>query len=148
MPKIKKWKATNGQRKKKREIAVKNVVGMDATVKRAGLSPVQKVVVLPQGHLRDGDGTGRLISSMNLDEMLDASQIVEISLRGEKIPAIKSPKVRVYVDSVLQLSESGSKKIVAEKMQQGLAVQILKQNKKTTNAIEGKRLYNALMDME
>lgn len=97
---------------------------------------------------RRGNVTGRLIASMDLDEMLEASKILEMGFRGEKIPTVKSPKVQKYVGTVLQLNKRASTKWVAKKMQQDLTVQIVEQNKKTTNEAEAKRLYHALMEEE
>lgn len=89
--------------------------------------------------------TDELIASMDLDEMLEASKIVELGFRGEKIPTIESAKVRKYVGEVLRLNKRVLTKAEAKKMQQDLSVKIVEQNKKTTDAIEAKRLYHALM---
>ena len=48
----------------------------------------------------------------------------------------------------MRLNKRASTKSVAKKMQQDLTVQIVEQNKKTTNAAEAKRLYQALMEEE
>ena len=88
----------------------------------------------------------KLIASMNLDEMLEASKIAEIGLRGEQIPTvINSPKVKNYVGRVLGLNKNVDTKPIAKRMQQNLTLQIVERNKKTTNALEARRLYHALM---
>lgn len=114
---------------------------------RKGAVPV-KTAVVKAPSVRRGKVTNRLIASMDLDEMLEASKIVDLGLRGEKIPTVKSPKVQKYVGAVLQLNKRASTKSVAKKMQQDLIVQIVERNKKTTNAAEAKRLYHALMEEE
>lgn len=48
----------------------------------------------------------------------------------------------------MRLNKRTSTKSVAKKMQQDLTVQIVERNKKTTNAAESKRLYQALMEEE
>lgn len=103
---------------------------------------------MPKAKISTSVCSGRLIDSMDLDEMLEASKIVEMGFRGEKIPTVKSPKVQKYVGSVLQLNKRASTKSVTRQMQQDLTVQIVERNKKTTNAVEAKRLYHALMDEE
>ena len=90
----------------------------------------------------------RLIDSMDLDEMLEASRIAEMGIRGERIPDIKSPKVQKYVGTVLKLNESTSTKQAAQRMQQDLTVEIINTNRRTSDEAEGKRLYRILMDEE
>ncbi len=89
---------------------------------------------------------GRLIASMNLDEMLEASQIVDMGIRGEKIPEVMSPKVRRYVWTAMRLNKRPAARPAVKQMQQHLTIQIIEENKKTTDAEEGKRLYLKLMD--
>ena len=89
-----------------------------------------------------------MIASMNLDEMLEASKIAEMGIRGEKIPSVKSLKVQKYVEEILRLNKRASTKLAAKKMQQDLTVQIIEKNKKTTNAAEARRLYKELMEEE
>ena len=59
--------------------------------------------------------TNELIASMDLDEMLEASKIIDMELRGEKIPTIKSPRVRKYVRTVLLLNKELVTKSIAKK---------------------------------
>lgn len=89
--------------------------------------------------------SNNLVESMNLDEMLEASAVVDMGLRGEKVPVVKSPKVRAYVGEVLRLNENGLTKKVAEKMQQDLTVRIVERNKKTTDTVNARRLYREFM---
>ena len=70
----------------------------------------------------------RLIASMNLDEMLEASKIVDMKLREEKATTVKARTI--------------------EKIKQDLTFKIVEQNKKTTNEEEAWRLYRALMEDE
>ena len=133
-------KSISSRRKKIAGITVEKVG-------RTGAIPV-KAVAVKTTPIRKGQVSGGLIASMDLDEMLEASKIVEMGLRGEKIPTIKSSKVKKYVGTVLRLNKRASTKSVAKKMQQDLTVQIVERNKKMTNAVEAKRLYHALMDEE
>lgn len=125
----KKARITTGKGRRKRILPVKTVA-VKAT-------PIRKERI-----------TGSLITSMNLDEMLEASKVVEMGLRGERIPTVKSSKVQKYVGTVLRLNKRASTKPVAKKMQRNLTVQIVEKNKKTTNEAEAKRLYQAFMDEE
>ncbi len=152
MPKAKINTPVGSRRKKITGTTVKKGLRMEAVpVKtvavKTGVAPV-KAAATKATPVRRGKVTGRLIASMDLDEMLEASKIVEMGFRGEKIPTVKSPKVQKYVGAVLRLNKRASTKSVAKKMQQDLTVQIVEQNKKTTNAAEAKRLYQALMEEE
>lgn len=91
------------------------------------------------------DVSNDLVASMNLDEMLEASSVVDKGLRGEKVTVTKSPKVRKYVGAVLQLNENGLTKKLAEEMQQDLTSQIVERNKKTADTVNARRLYRELM---
>lgn len=90
----------------------------------------------------------RLVDSMDLDEMLEASKVIEMGIKGEKIPAVKSSKAQRYAGTILRLNRKNNTKPMAEKMMHNLNVQIIKENKKTTNAAESKRLYRELMAEE
>ena len=70
----------------------------------------------------------RLIASMNLDELLEASKIVDMKLREEKATTVNARTI--------------------EKIKQDLTFKIVEQNKKTTNEEEARRLYRALMEDE
>ena len=137
MPKAKINKSISSRRKKIAGITVEKGG-------RTGAIPV-KAVAVKATPIRKGQVSGRLI---DLDEMLEASKIVEMGLRGEKIPTVKSSKVQKYVGTVLRLNKRASTKPVAIKMQQDLTVKIVEKNKKTTNETEAKRLYQAFMDEE
>lgn len=149
MPQTRKKISEGGQRKKMTGAIVENgttlsvIPAKNVTVK-TDVDSV-KGIAMKAVSVRS-KSTGRLISSMNLDEMLEASRIAEMGLRGEKIPVAKSPKVQQYVGRVLRLDQRHFTKSVAKKMQQNLTVQIVERNKKTTNAIQAKRLYHALMN--
>lgn len=140
MPKAKINKSISSRRKKIAGITVEKGG-------RMGAIPV-KAVAVKATPIRKGQVSGRLIASMDLDEMLEASKIVEMGFRGEKIPTVKSSKVQKYVGTVLRLNKRASTKPVAKKMQQDLTVKIVEKNKKTTNETEAKRLYQAFMDEE
>lgn len=122
------------------------VVPAKAVTVKTGVAPVKAVGKATS--IRREKVPDRLIASMDLNEMLEASKIVEMGFRGEKIPAVKSPKVQKYVGEVLRLNKRASTKSVAKKMQQALTIQIIERNKKTTNVAEAKRLYHALMEEE
>lgn len=137
-------------KKKNAEAMVKKSMGigvdpLKTVAVKTGVTPIKSVSV-KQSTVRKDTFTSRLIASMDFDEMLEASQIAEMGLRGEKTPVAQSPKVQKYVGTLLHLNERASTKSAAKKMQQDLNVQIIKRNKKTTNAAESKRLYRALME--
>lgn len=118
-------------------------------LRAAGLSRKAITVQTPLAGSRNA--THRLIASMNLDEMLEASEIGEIGLRGEKVSQAQiskeqSPKVRIYAGAISKFCRKDSSKSIAKKMQQDLTAQIVEKNRKTTNAVEADRLYHALMN--
>lgn len=87
----------------------------------------------------------RLVNSMSFDEMLEASQIVEMLLRGEKLPSVMSPKVQKYVNLMTRLHKNPSTRSRAKKMQQELNSQIIERNRLTINMIEANQFYNNLV---
>lgn len=105
-----------------------------------------KRATLRTGRIKRRKFINGLISSMNLDEMLQASKIAEMGLRGEKIPAVKSSKVRQYVGTVLKVNEKDSTRSEAREIQNDLVVQIVEKNKKTVNGSQAKYLYDKLMN--
>lgn len=82
---------------------------------------------------------------MDLDEMLEASQVIEMGIKGEKAPIIKSHKAQQYAGVVLQLNKESDTKPMAEKMMSDLNRQIIQVNRKTTNPAKSRRLYRELM---
>lgn len=152
MPKVKINTPVGSRRKKMTGTMVEDNISLEAVpiktvAVKTGVAPA-KAVAVKVTPMNRRKVIGRLIDSMDLDEMLEASKIVEMGLRGEKIPVVNSPKVQKYVRAVLRLNNKASTKSVAKKMQQDLTVQIVRRNKKTTNAAEAKRLYQALMKEE
>lgn len=138
-----------GRRKQRLGMAVKRNMRTGAAPAEAAVGNVRWMPVdtdLEKTGLSGSGVIGRLIDSMNLDEMLEASEIADRGIRGELIPTVTSPKVQKYVGTVLQLNKRPSTKSAARKMQQNLTVQIVERNKKTTNAAEARRLYRAFMD--
>lgn len=107
MPKAKINKSISSRRKKIAGITVEKEG-------RTGAIPV-KAVAVKATPIRKGQVSGRLIASMDLDEMLESSKIVEMGFRGEKIPTVKSSKVQKYVGTVLRLNKRASTKPVAKK---------------------------------
>ena len=87
-----------------------------------------------------------LVASMSLDEMLEASKILDMGFKGETIPIAKSTKVKKYVGEVLQLNSNFLTRPTAKKMQQYLTAQIVEKNRETTDVEEAKRLYRAFME--
>lgn len=106
----------------------------------------------PHAVIRENHGMNhtviKLVDSMGLEEMLEASKVVGMGIKGEKIPAMKSDKARVYAEKVLELNSKTYSKSKAERMIQKLNMQILEMNKKTTNAEASKQLYHELMAEE
>lgn len=152
MPRAKVNPYAGGRRRKRSGKVTKNgikkgTVPVKSVAINADVSPIKVVNVRPAS-TRGRGITGRLVASMNLDEMLEASKYADMGLSGEKIPVVQSPKVQKYVGAILQLNKRDSTKTIAKKMQQDLTVRIVERNKRTTNAVEAKRLYNALMKEE
>lgn len=98
--------------------------------------------------IRGKVATARLVNSMDLDEMLEASKVIEMGIKGEKIPSVKSSKAQRYARTILRLCRKSDTRPIAEKMMHDLNVRIIKVNKKTTDAAESKRLYHKLMAEE
>ncbi len=147
MIKVKLSTPTASRRKKMNEINMKK--DMVAEIVPVKLS--DKTTLLPSVSAisrRKGKRASSLLSSMDLDEMLDASNIVEMRLKGEKIPIATSSIVQEYVNEVLRLNDSYATKLLANKMQQELNTQILEKNKRTINSVEAERLYDTLMKEE
>lgn len=78
--------------------------------------------------------------------VVTTSKIAEMGLRGEKIPVVKSSKVRQYVGTVLKVNEKDSTRSEAREIQNDLVVQIVEKNKKTVNGSQAKYLYDKLMN--
>lgn len=108
----------------------------------------EKVISVKPNSVRRNVVTARLVNSMNLDEMLEASKMIEMGIKGEKIPTVKSSKAQKYAGAILRLNRRNDTKPMAEKMMHDLNVQIIEVNKKTTDAVESKRLYRKLMAEE
>lgn len=104
----------------------------------------QKAAVPPGANLGTLQGSG-MINSMNLDEMLEASKLIEMGKKGERIQIVKSTRAQRYAAEVLRLNRQSNTKIAAEKMIHKLNRQIIKVNRKTSDAKESKRLYRELM---
>ncbi|MCM1224068.1 MAG: hypothetical protein NC548_57410 [Lachnospiraceae bacterium] len=144
----------SGAKHRKRRVGAGNIqsaaVQVRPSVAKAALSKTmpEKVLVEKPRSARGKVATARLINSMDLDEMLEASKVVEMGIKGEKIPAIKSSKAQKYAGTILQLNKRSDTKPMAEKMMHDLNVQIIRVNRKTTNAVESKRLYRELMAEE
>lgn len=118
-----------------------------AVTKVALLRNDSKVIVKP-GMRKGRYVAAKLVNSMNLDEMLEASEVVEMGIRGVKVPVVKSVKAQKYAGEILRLRKRASTKPIAEKMMYDLNVQILETNRKTTNIVESERLYQKLMGEE
>ena len=84
------------------------------------------------------------LSKMNLNEMLEASNAVAIGIKGGPVPSVKSKKSKRYVDKVLQLGRNKKMNIV-KNMQQDLSARIVRENVRTTNPIEAKKMYKIVM---
>lgn len=108
----------------------------------------EKVMVVKPHSVRGKVAAARLIDSMDLDEMLEASKVIEMGIKGEKIPEVKSSKAEQYAGTMLRLNGKNDTKPMAEKMKNDLNAQIIKINKKTTDAAESERLYRELMAEE
>ena len=86
-----------------------------------------------------------LAGSMNLNELLEASNVVAVGVKGQSVPVIKSPKVKKYANVVLSLNKNADTRPIAEKMIQDLNVQIVETNRKTIDVAESKRVYHEFM---
>lgn len=108
----------------------------------------EKAIVVKSHSVCGKFAMARLVNAMDFDEMLEASKVIAMGIKGEKIPAVKSSKAQRYAGAILRLNRRSITKPVAEKMMHDLNVQIIKVNKKTTDAAEAKRLYRELMAEE
>lgn len=144
----------SGTKGRKRKVGVGNIQAVTSPTRPVDVKAVlpkamsENLVVVKPHSVRGKVVTARLINSMDLDEMLEASKVIEMGIKGERIPVIKSSKARRYAGTILQLNRRNDTKPMAEKMMHDLNVQIIKVNKKTTNAVESKRLYRELMAEE
>lgn len=73
-----------------------------------------------------------VMESMSLDEMLEASSIATMCLRGADIPAIKSDNVKVYVYQVSRLGKNPSTRKRAQVLVNTLNAKIVKKNIETS----------------
>lgn len=139
-----------GVKRGKRKAGVGNVKFATVPTKRFAVEATmpEKLVLVKTCSNRGRITTARLVDSMNLDEMLEASKVVEMGIKGEKIPAVTSSKAQRYAGTILRLNRKNNTKPMAEKMIHDLNVQIIKVNKKTTDAVESRRLYRDLMAEE
>lgn len=143
-----------GVKRRKRKARVGN--GKSATVPaksfdvKAAMQKAmpEKVVEVKPDSIPVRVATARLVNKMDLDEMLEASKVVEMGIKGEKIPAVKSSKAQRYAGTILRLNRKNDTKPLAEKMMHDLNVHIIKVNKKTTDEVESRRLYRELMREE
>lgn len=144
----------SGTKGRKRKVGVSNIQSVTLPTRPVAIKtalskaiPENMVIVKPHS-VRRRVVAAQLINSMDLDEMLEASKVIEMGIKGERIPVVKSSKARRYAGTILQLNRRNDTKPIAEKMMHDLNVQIIKVNKKTTNAVESKRLYRELMTEE
>lgn len=144
----------SGTKGRKRKVGISNIQSVTVPARpiavKAALSKTmpEKVIAVKPHSVRGKVATARLVNSMDLDEMLEASKMIEMGIKGEKIPIVKSSKAQRYAGVILRLNRKSNTKPMAEKMMHDLNVQIIKVNKKTTDAIESKRLYRQLMAEE
>ncbi len=144
----------SGAKGRKRKVGISNIQSVTVPARpiavKAALSKTmpEKVIAVKPHSVRGKVATARLVNSMDLDEMLEASKMIEMGIKGEKIPIVKSSKAQRYAGVILRLNRKSNTKPMAEKMMHDLNVQIIKVNKKTTDAIESKRLYRQLMAEE
>ena len=116
-----------------------------ATTKETLAKTILENAVVVRSHSAHKVAAARLVNSMDLDEMLEASKVIDMGIKGEKIPVAKSSKAQRYAREILQLSRTDDTKPIAEKMMHDLTVRIIEVNKKTTDETESKRLYRKLM---
>lgn len=144
----------SGVKRRKRKVGVGNIQSVVAqarpVVAKVALSKImpEKVLVVKPHSVCGKDAAARLVNSMDLDEMLEASKVIEMGIKGEKIPAVKSSKAQRYAGTILRLNRRSDTKPMAEKMMHDLNMQIIRVNRKTTDAVESKRLYRELMAEE
>lgn len=144
----------SGVKGRKRKVGEGNVQSVVVQARpvgaKAALSKTmpEKVVVVKPHSVRGKVVTARLVNAMDLDEMLEASKVIEMGMKGEKIPTVKSSKAQRYAGTILRLNRRNDTKPMAEKMVHDLNAQIIKVNRKTTDAVESKRLYRELMAEE
>lgn len=137
---------TAGKKGKLVKAEIGGIVTPAEFVTAGGKGKLAKTDVAKVSSMRRRKINKDLIASMDLDEMLEASKVIEMGLRGEKIPTVMSSKVRSYVRTVLRLNKKECTKSIAKKMQQDLTVKIIELNKETTNVAVAKKLYHELMN--
>lgn len=93
MPKAKINTPVGSRRKKIAGTTVEKGLRMGAVPVKTGVASV-KAVAVKATPVRRGKVTGRLIASMDLDEMLEASKIVEMGFRGEKFQLLNLLKFK------------------------------------------------------
>ncbi len=144
----------SGVKSRKRKAGAGNIKSTNVPAKAVDVKATlaktmpEKVVVVKSNSARRRVATARLVDLMDLDEMLEASKVIEMGIKGEKIPAVKSSKAQRYAGTILELNRKNDTRPMAEKMMHDLNVQIIKVNKKTTDAAESRRLYRELMAEE
>lgn len=104
-----------------------------------------KSAVIATRLVKAGSAKADPIRRMNLDEMLEASNMVQMGIAGEELPFVTSPNAQKYARTVLALNRREDTKPAAVEMIDNLNAHIMAMNKKTTNATESKRLYWMLM---
>lgn len=123
----------------------KKVFSDTATV--GGVIMKASAVDIPRAQKKARRGTfiRRLLASMSLDEMLEASFAASMYLRGEGIPVIESNNAQTYVNYIIMLSKKPQTRGRAELMIRLLNAKIVEKNKKTIDSTEARKLYTDLM---
>lgn len=83
-----------------------------------------------------------LMNSMALEELLDASLAVQMSMKGMKMPDVRSAKAQELVELILR---AGTKEQI-EEMRGDLNVKIVKVNKEMSDPVEAERLLREFME--
>lgn len=80
-----------------------------------------------------------------LEDMLDIVTLVNIGLKGEKLPKVNNARVLSCAERIIHLSSRPETRDRAELMIRNLNHKIVTENRRVCNRREGKRLYDDLM---
>ncbi|MCC8089519.1 MAG: hypothetical protein LIO79_09730 [Rikenellaceae bacterium] len=88
----------------------------------------------------------KLAKSMTLDEMLEASYVLDRWVNEDVVAPADSKKVRAYVKGITGTKRTSTSVKMAKRAKIILSDQIVSTNKRNANKIKGENLYLSLMD--
>lgn len=88
----------------------------------------------------------KLVESMTLDEMLEASYVLDRWMNEDVVVVADSKKAREYVKRITGTKKTSASVKMAKRAKIILSDQIVSANKRDANKVKGKKLYVSLMD--